>query len=238
MPNISELVVQLGNGDQVQEYRARQALFQAVWHGARPGNEAETSQLASALCAELSSSQHSTRVRGEVCRFLSKVAGASEVQSLAAQLSDADVREMARWALERIPAAEATSALIACAQTAEAVEFRVGAIGSLAHKRGAEVVACLAACAADKEPEVAIAALEALAEQCDPASDAAFAQALAAGGSERTIVRIVRARLRLADSLVHAGHSDSAKAVFQAIAAGPAAPIQQAAAQRALAELG
>lgn len=236
MPNISELVVQLGSGDQVQAYRARRELFQIVWHVGKPGNEAESGQLASALAAELAS-PHSPRVRGEVCRFLSKVAGEAEAKQLAAQLSDADVREMARWALERVPADAATDALIESSATAEAVEFRVGAIGSLAHKRGPAVVACLASCAADKEPEVAVAALDALAEQADPAGDAAFAAAISAGGSERTLQRMVRARLRLADRLVHADRKDAAQAVFQAIVAGPAAPVQQAAAQRSLAEL-
>jgi HEAT repeat protein len=237
MAAISELVTQLNGGDPTGQYQARLALFQTVWSAGGPGKEGERAELNSALLAEMAVEGNSPRTKGEIARLLSKIGGDQEAMALADTLTNPDVREMARWSLDRIPSPVATAALVQAARRGSGTEFRVGAIGSLGHREGSEVVTALQGLAAEEhEPEVRLAALEALANHPEASSDSLFAQALDAGGQQP---RVLKARVRLGDTLLKAGQRDAAKFVFEAVAKYPHGKgPQQAAAQRALEEIG
>ena len=154
MAAINELVAQLNGGDPTQQYQARLALFQAVWSAGRPGNDAERGDVAGALVAEFNAEGNSARTKGEVARLLSKIGGDAEATALAGVLSNPDVREMARWALDRIPSTVATAALIQAARRGSGTEFRVGAIGALSRREGTEAVTALQELAAEEhEPD-------------------------------------------------------------------------------------
>jgi HEAT repeat protein len=96
-----------------------------------------------------------------VCRQLSLIGSAESVPALAELLLNKDLSHMARYALERIPAAEAGAALRAALPQAEGL-VKVGVINSLGVRRDVESLAPLAALLRDSNSEVAAAAAAAL----------------------------------------------------------------------------
>lgn len=243
MATISELAAQLGSDDQTAAFKAKQALNQAVWHT----RDADAGAVAKEIAAEYGAKaegkdepKYSPKVRSELAQALSLIGSDAEVPALDAAAKASPDREMARWSLDRIPSATSTVALILAARSDVGTEFRVGAISSLGKRTGApiDVNTALKELAADKELEVRIAALEALANLGDAASDALLAEAIAKGGPDRATSRLVKARIRLGDALLRAGKKDEAKSVFQAIYAGAADEPQKKAAERALTEIG
>ena len=141
---------------------------------------------------------------------------------------DAAVAEPERGALEILT----TDALVEAFKTAAGTEFRVGLINALAKKNGSAVVETLTVATKDGDPEVRIAAAEALAENPDPAHDLVLAS-LEFGGLSRFESRAARARIRLGNTLVRAGRKDAADSVFAAVARAEVAEPQQKAAQAA-----
>ena len=96
-----------------------------------------------------------------VCRQLARIGGAAEVPVLAALLNDADTTDMARIALQAIPAPEAESALVDALDTTSG-SVRIGVINSLGERGAADAVSALKRIAKkgdDAEAEAAIAAL-------------------------------------------------------------------------------
>jgi hypothetical protein len=241
MPNISELAEQLSSDDQVAAYKATQALKEAAWRAGKSGAAALAAELAAAYSARAEGSdepKYPARTRGILAQALSLVGGDAEVPVLRAAAQAAPDREMARFALERIPGGAATEALIEAARQDVGTEFRVGAIGALGRRCEPAATAALKELAADGELEIRLAALEALACHPDASSDALLAQACAQAAHEREKARLAKARVRLADTLAQAGQKEAAKAVFQAVAQSEADGPQKQAASRALAELG
>ena len=168
MATINALAVQLGSDDQTAAFKAKQALSQAVWHAVGADAGALAKEIAAEYAAKAEGKdepKHSPKVRSELAQALSLVGGDAEVPALDASSKASPDREMARWSLDRIPTAASTAALILAARSDVGTEFRVGAIGSLGKRVGGpvEMNAALKELAADKELEVRIAALEALA---------------------------------------------------------------------------
>jgi HEAT repeat protein len=165
--------------------------------------------------AEGKAFKYSSAVRGQVARALCEVGGDMEVPALKTALADFDAREMARWALNRMTCQAATDALIEAASKAVGTEFRVGAVNALATRSASAVLEALKQCAADADPEVRLAAAEALANHADASLDSIIAPVAAAGGP-RAESRIARARIRLAAQLAKAGQKDAARGIYQA----------------------
>jgi HEAT repeat protein len=163
---------------------------------------------------------------------LALVGGKDEVGALKEALRELGVREMARWALDRIDCAEATEALIDAAGDV-GPEFRVGVVGALSHKTGGGVLKALKKLTTDSDGIVRIAAGEALGNYGDAAADEPIAT-LCKRASGRARQRLVRARLRLAENLVRGGDQSAGKRIYQAILADNPPPAQQRAAQAAL----
>ena len=149
------------------------------------------------------------------CRKLMMIGTAASVPALAALLGDKDNSHMARFALERIDAAEAGAALRAALDAVPGA-LKIGMISSLVGRRDAAAVPALAKLLTGDAP-IATAAAEALGTIATPEALAALAAAdpMAAGGLGRAIVD---ARLACAEKLLAAGKRAEAKAVYQALA--------------------
>jgi HEAT repeat protein len=255
--DIAKLLADLGSDDSVKAYRADRALVELVHRAGGPKGQADRAAHAKALAAELVATRdagkdrrgkpirepkHSAKVRREICRHLSMVAGPAEVAALKQAAGDLDVRDMARWALERIDAAEATAALIELAATGVGDEFRIGAINALG-RRGcgdAKVIETLRKCAGDEDFAVRMAACDALANHPAADSDATL---LAAGkqgegqAARHARRQIAKARIRLAETLARAGQKAAGKKIYQAVLADKIDEPQKKAAQIGLQHL-
>lgn len=255
MATVQELCKDLGAGDQVKAYQARKALLTLAGEAGAKGKETARKELAAALAIELKATQPKKDSRGEptesslvstatatdLCRVLSIVAGDAEVPVLRDCLNNIDLREIARWTLERMTCQGATDVLVEAAKTLAGQEFRVGLLNALARKNGSNVIAVLKECAAERDPQIQLAAAESLATLGDAASDEVIA---AIGkvhggfkGQNRVNSRIARARLRLAGAVAKAGEKDAAKKILTAVAAGPADDVQTETAKENLARL-
>ncbi len=107
-------------------------------------------------------------------------------------------------------------------------------INALARVKAAGAVSRLRELAAsDTEPQVRIAAVEALAGFADPASDPVIAKA-AESECPRARARAWKARVRLAETLRLAGRKDAAIRIYKAVASGEGDAAQKKAAELAL----
>ena len=172
-----------------------------------------------------------------VCRKLSMIGTAASVPSLAALLPEKEHSHMARFALERINAAEAAEALRKALGTVGG-DLKIGMISSLAGRGDAAAVPAIAALLSG-ESQTAVAAADALGRIRTP--EACQALAAAAGVSDKAAAAAVAdARLACAESLLRQGKRAEAKAVYtslsEAAAAGttPAAKATRLAAARGI----
>jgi HEAT repeat protein len=247
MKSISELVEQLGSDDQKAGYQARQELAKMAADASKPN--ANRSDFATALAAELTATtkskggngkeeekpKHSAVVKNQIAQFLSIVADDAQVPALASMLTSLETREMARWALDRIPTATAIKTLSSALEQV-GPEFRTGVINALGKRSGAEVQAALLRTASDEDVHVRLAAVEALANFPEPSNDEPIATATKSG-APRARARAQRARVRLAETLRNAGKKDAAIAIYKAIVANDADEPQKKAARLALEQL-
>ena len=148
------------------------------------------------------------------CRKLMLIGTAMSVPALAALLGDEDNSHMARFALERIDAAEAGAALRAALEAVQG-ELKIGMISSLASRRDTAAVPALAKLLAG-DASIATAAAEALGTIGTPEALAALAAAdtAATGGLGGAVVD---ARLACAEQMLAAGKRAEARAVYQAL---------------------
>lgn len=254
--DIAKLVTELGSSDQAAAYRAGRGLTTAVEHA----TGAQRAELAKKLAAELvaknepppepeskdgkekrrrrepAGPKHSAKVRREICRYLSMVAGEEQGPILKSALEDLEIREAVRWALDRVHCQCATDVLIQIAVDGIGDDFRLGAIGSLRTRPGSAVVEALKKLAKSGDATIRVAAADSLAEHPTPDADQAFEQLMkkAGTGSNRYRRSLVKARLRLAANLVSAGQKEAGKKVYQAVLAHQPEPAQKKAAERGL----
>jgi hypothetical protein len=257
MANLAELAKKLDSSDQVQNYQARLALSRLEAEAGTADKTAERKALAAELAKIIGETKSvsdpkkpkdppkqtpvaSVRVRNTLIRSLASVATAAEVDTLAKALDDFEVREMARWALDRVTAQNAADALATAATKAVGVEFRIGVLNTLGRKPTASnVVAALKECAQDTDPHVQLAAIEALANHPDAAHDTVITAAAAQRIADRRAgKRVARARLRLAEGLVRAGQKDAARKIYADVAASSSDEAQKKAAAAGLKNLG
>jgi len=247
MPDIKELVKKMGDSDPAVAHEAYRGLENVATRAGKRGNN-ERAQIAAAMTAELNARKapgkdkngkkkpgglvHSAAVRNKLVRLLSYIAGDAEVPVLAELTRDLDLREMARFTLERIPSEAATKALIKALDEV-GPDFRVGVIGALAKRRSDGAPAALRKAAEDGEKPVRIAAVEALANFPDPSHDALIAKATRAD-CRQCRARAHKARVRLAETLAKAGSKRAAKRIYNAIRQSDAGGPQKKAAELAL----
>ncbi|HWA96952.1 MAG TPA: HEAT repeat domain-containing protein [Pirellulales bacterium] len=262
MADMQQLATELASDDQRKAYRARMALTKLEYSAGGADRSVEPKQLAASIVEVLGAmtevrdpkkpnekprlaATYPSEARNELIRTLAGVGGDAAVPALRKSLDDFDVRDMARWALDRMTAPSASDALAEAAINGVGIEFRIGAINSLGRKpSSATVLDALKRCLDDYDPETRIAAAEALANHVDASHDALIAGALKNHPATRSrlAVRVARARLRLAEGLSARGQTAAARNVYQAVLAtaanDPGQEAQKKAAEIALARLG
>lgn len=168
-------------------------------------------ELEKRLAAALGS-QASRAAKQYACRKLSLIGTAASVPALAALLGDKDLSHMARFALERYAAPEATDTLRKALGSVEG-DLKIGMLSSLAAKRDAASVPAVAALVTG-DSAVAVAAAEALGIIAGPEAAAALANAKASGAAAEAVID---ARLACAEAFVKAGRKADARGIYEAI---------------------
>ncbi len=180
------------------------------------GDAAARKELETRLAAVLPTPA-SRAAKDYVGRKLAIIGTAESVPALATLLTDKDLSHMARYALERIPAAEAGKALRDALAATGGAE-RVGVIGSLGARRDAESITDLAALLGDSDARIAAAAATALGDIGTVESAKALQDAKPA--SSLVKLRVADARLTAGERLLAAGHKDGALAVYKSLLVG------------------
>ncbi|MBW1811908.1 MAG: HEAT repeat domain-containing protein, partial [Deltaproteobacteria bacterium] len=148
-----------------------------------------------------------------VCRQLSLIGTAASTSTLGQLLLDKELSDMARYALERIDAPEATAQLrLGLKKTSGTM--KVGIINSLGQRRDPLSKPAMIKLLGDSDLEVAMAAARALGNigGADAAQALAQARAKAAGRLQHTIVD---AYLSCAELALDAGRKAEALAIYQ-----------------------
>ncbi|HTU24180.1 MAG TPA: HEAT repeat domain-containing protein [Pirellulales bacterium] len=178
------------------------------------GNADARKDLETRLAAVLTSGV-SRDAKDYACRKLMLIGTAQSVPTLAGLLTDNDLSHMARYALERIPAAEAGQAL-RDALSKVSGPLQVGVIGSLGARHDAEATAPIAALLNNADPSIARAAAIALGDigTAEAAKALADAKPSAPGAAQVA----ADATLACAEDLLAAGKKAEALAVYKSLA--------------------
>jgi len=190
---------------------ARLAIARIVYRASAP-NTANRSAVASAL-AQVAASPGRVGVRRHALRMVSFVGRDEVVPVLTALLKDHEVREMARWALLRIPGDKVTQAFLKAVPAASG-EFKAGLINALAARGTVLDSPVVGVALRDKDEAVRIAAIEALGRIPDRSSEPFLREALTTG-SARERAAASDAYLHLAEALLAAGQAEHAAPMFQ-----------------------
>ena len=121
----------LSGSDPIATRAAQESIRRIAYEAGRSKDE---SKAAAQHLASLISKDRPRNVRVEALRMLGIVGGGESVKAIAAQLSDPDIRDDARMALERIPDRAAEKALADSLRTV-AADYRPAIEQSLRHKR-------------------------------------------------------------------------------------------------------
>ena len=147
-----------------------------------------------------------------VCRQLALIGGPAEVPLLAPLLTEAALSDMARFALERIPFAEADAALLealpACSGT-----IQIGLVNSLGMRQCANAVAPLSEMTKAEDAALAEAAVSALGRIGTPEACAAL-EALLGETRPELVLALHDALLRCADKLLADGQRTDAIRIY------------------------
>jgi hypothetical protein len=161
-----------------------------------------------------------------VGRKLAIIGTAESVPALAALLPDRELSHMARYALERIPAAEAGKALRDALATTNGGR-KAGVIGSLGARRDTACIAELAALVGDSNARIALAAATALGDIGTAESAKALQDAQPATDPVKS--RVADARLTAAERLLAAGDKAAAQAVYKSLVGSTVKSVRLAA---------
>ncbi len=177
------------------------------------GNAAARHELEVRL-VEVLKSGVSRAAKDYVCRTLTVIGTAESVPALAALLADKDLSHMARYALERIPAAEAAQAMRDALPKLSGT-LKVGIIGSLGVRGDTASVPALATLLGAADPAVARSAAIALGMIGNAEAAKTLTEVKPADADVKLIV--VDARLACAERYVVAGKKAEAAAIYEAL---------------------
>jgi HEAT repeat protein len=159
-----------------------------------------------------------------VCRKLRVVGTAQSVAALAALLPAEGTSHIARYALERIPDAQAVEALRAALPKAGS-KLKPGIIGSLGKRRDTRSIAPIAKLLGDSDLPVARAAAQALALIGTPAA-ARELNRFAPKASADMRIPVADARLICAEQLLADGKKAEAVAIYRELQGDKSQPAQ------------
>lgn len=166
--------------------------------------------------------------RDYVCRQLRTIGMAASVPALEARLADPDLSHMARYALERIPAAEAGKALERQLRKLNG-NLKIGVIASLG-TRG-QGVSLLKPLLQDSDEAVARAAAISLGR----IASVDASKALASGKPRPALAAVFAdASMSCAEKLLASGHAKEAKATYQRLLKSNPPELVRLAAERGL----
>lgn len=173
-------------------------------------------------------SNASAHEKADACQKLRLVGTAKAVPAIAPLLIDEHTTQAARYALEGIPAPEATTALRkAAAKTSGSI--KAGLVDSLGWKRDSASVSLLKKSLADKEPAVASAAAASLGRIGNTKAADAL---LAARDNPQLQPVVLDALLRCADQLKTSGDAKKATVIYNDLASSKYPAHVRAAATR------
>lgn len=195
-----------------QDRSALQALDAAIaaTHGDAEARKALETRLAAVLKSEVSRA-----AKDVVCRHLSLIGSADAVPALAELLTDKDLSQLGRYALERIPDPAATAALRDALPKTDGL-LKVGVINSLGVRRDADSTAALKALLDHADPQVAAAAIAALGAIGSTEASAALGD-IHGKVPEALQANVADARLNCAERLLAAGKKLEALAIYKAL---------------------
>lgn len=148
-----------------------------------------------------------------VCRRLRVIGAAASVPALAALLTDEKLSHMARWALERMPAAQAGDALRDALDKVDG-QLKIGVISSLATRGESASTAPLAALLKSDDAAVAQSAAQAL----GVIGSAEAVKALSTGVTDRNKSVAVDALLVCAEQALADGRKTDALVIYKGLA--------------------
>lgn len=150
-----------------------------------------------------------------VCRMLTIVGSAASVPALAGLLADEQHSHMARFALERIPAAQAAQALRNAVSKVNG-KLKIGVISSLGSRRDASAVPALGGLLKDQDASVARAAATALGDIGTVEAAQALQDSQPAAGVTKPAV--IDAQLACAEALLAANKAAVALGIYKSLA--------------------
>ncbi|MFQ6130814.1 MAG: HEAT repeat domain-containing protein [Armatimonadota bacterium] len=233
---IGPLFAVMGGTDHRLDLAARIATKRLVHHAARPAGSPIQRQAVAEALAQEAQANHPVGVRRFALRMVSFVGGDSVVPALGSLLDDQDVREMARWALCRIPGEEALRALAAGLPQADP-DFKVALIAALGIRRDPAAIPVLKGALGNRNTAVRLAALDALGHIPDPSLEPTLREATATG-SDREKEQARAAYLRLGHSLLDAGDKTTARNVFRYLYQNASTEHERCAGLAGLAKIG
>ncbi|HPM82783.1 MAG TPA: hypothetical protein PLF81_18900 [Candidatus Anammoximicrobium sp.] len=182
----------------------------AAAHGDAAAKKALEARLVTAL-----KSDAPRAAKDAVCRQLSLIGSADAVPALAELLTNQELSQMGRYALERIPDAAAVAALRDALPKTEGL-LKVGVINSLGVRRDAESATALAALLENQDQQVSAAAAAALGAIASP--DAAKAlDEFQKKAPDKLKLAVADARLCCAEHLLAAGKKLEAMAIYKSL---------------------
>lgn len=173
-------------------------------HGDAAARLALETQLAAVLTTDVTRD-----AKDYVCRKLMLIGTAACVPTLADLLPDAELSHMARYALERIPAAEAGDALRSALASLDGA-LKIGMISSLSARQDAASIPAIGALLGDSDALIAKAAADALGiiGTADAAEQLVDAEVTAP---------VVNAALACAESILADGDKATALMIYQKV---------------------
>ncbi len=214
---------------------AKVALESIAAHAARPGADDERVAVGRAL-VELLGADLTSSGRATVIRQLGLVGREHAVGALYRLLSDPELAEPARQAIQRIPGRRATEALLAALPHAPE-KLKCGLIFALGSRRDVEAVPVLIALARDRNMAVRLAAVDVLGRIGDARAAGAIATAAMYGPDRQRRVAI-DAALRLADVEMARANEAPARAIYEGALTMAMTTSQRLAALKGMRQLG
>ncbi len=175
------------------------------------GDEAKRADLAEKLTVLLSTKGTTTDAKRYICRQLSVIGGAKSVPALARLLADKELSHMGRYALQRIPGAEADAALRTAMGDLQG-KLRIGMINSIGERRDAKAADALTEVLGGSDTDAAIAAASALGKIGGDTAAKALAHAK---DNKKLAGAAVDAYLVCADAYVAAGETAKAEKIYR-----------------------
>ena len=166
-----------------------------------------------------------------VCRKLTIVGTAAAVPALSGLLADENHSHMARFALERMPTAEAAQALRDSLAKVSG-NLKVGVISSIGGRRDASAVSSLRGLLKDSDASVARAAATALGDI--GSVEAAQALQQAKPSAAETKQAVIDAQLACAEALLAGNNTTEARAIYKSLAGDGQAKLVRLAATRGM----